>query len=422
MVSVAGEAWFNDAALKRVMALLNAEGGEARIAGGAVRNALMGLPISDIDIATTLRPFEVMERAEAAGMKTVPTGVEHGTVTLVVDGHAFEVTTLRTDVATDGRRAEVLFGTDWREDAARRDLTINALYADHEGHVIDLVDGVKDIENRTIRFIGAAEDRIREDYLRILRFFRFFAHYGAGRPDADALKAIARMKGGIAQLSAERIWQEMKKLLRAEDPGRALLWMRTTGVLMLVIPESEKWGIDEVPALINAEQTLGWKIDPLLRLAIMVPPDSVRLAAMAERLKMSKAEASFFDHWSKAPDIADGLTGTALDRMLYRHGAEGVLARLRLKFALVSAKVRGDVGTMAASACTAELLTRAEKWVKPTFPLTGEDAINLGVKPGPRIGALLGAVEDEWVERNFTQSREVLLSRLAELAGSRESS
>ncbi len=422
MVSVAGEAWFNDAALKRVMALLNTEGGEARIAGGAVRNALMGLPISDFDIATTLRPIEVMERAEAAGIKTVPTGIEHGTVTLVVDGHAFEVTTLRTDVATDGRRAEVVFGTDWSEDAARRDLTINALYADHKGDVIDLVDGVKDIETRTIRFIGAAEDRIREDYLRILRFFRFFAHYGAGRPDADALKAIARLKGGIEQLSAERVWQEMKKLLRAEDPARSLLWMRTTGVLTLVLPETEKWGIDEIPALINAERALGWKVDPLLRLAAMVPPDSVRLAAMAERLKMSRAEAAFFERWTKAPEIVDTLTGVALDRLLYRHGAEGVCTKLRLNFAVVSAKARGDVGTMAASARAAELLARAEKWTKPSFPLSGDDAKKLGVAPGPQIGALLGAVENEWIESNFCQSREVLLSRLAELAGSRERS
>ncbi|RYE62184.1 MAG: CCA tRNA nucleotidyltransferase, partial [Oxalobacteraceae bacterium] len=180
--SVAGEAWFNDAALQRLLALLNADGGEARVAGGAVRNALMGLAVADIDVATTLLPQDVVERAEAAGMKAVPTGIEHGTVTLVIDGTPFEVTTLRRDIETDGRHAKVSFGTDWQADAERRDLTINALYADASGAVVDLVGGLPDIESRTIRFIGDASQRIAEDHLRILRFFRFFAYYGSGRP------------------------------------------------------------------------------------------------------------------------------------------------------------------------------------------------------------------------------------------------
>ncbi|MCO6185432.1 CCA tRNA nucleotidyltransferase [Rhizobium sp. L1K21] len=411
MVSVAQEDWFNEPRLKRVMDLLNGDGGEARVAGGAVRNALMGLPISDVDIATTLLPQDVVARAEDAGLKAVPTGIEHGTVTLVVEGRGFEVTTLRRDVETFGRHAEVAFGTDWRQDAERRDLTMNALYADAEGQVIDLVDGIADVETRTVRFIGEAEDRIREDYLRILRFFRFFAHYGSGRPDASALKAIARTKEGISKLSAERVWQELKKLLAAEDPGRALLWMRTTGVLTLVLPESEKWGIDEVPALVDAGRAFGWKPDPLFRLAGMVPPDSARLSAMAERLRMSKAEAGFFERWAAAPEIADDLAGTALDRMLYRYGPDGILTRLRIKLAIARAKSGGDIDMTAKVARLSELVRRAENWSRPQFPISGADMIALGVTPGPQIGEILGKVEDAWVERNFSGDRDMLLER-----------
>jgi poly(A) polymerase len=271
MSNVAGEDWFLKPGLQRIFALLNADGGEARVVGGAVRNALMGMPVADIDMATTLPPQDVVERAQRAGIKAVPTGIEHGTVTLVLDGEGFEVTTLRRDVETDGRHAQVIFGTDWNEDAQRRDLTINALYADASGEVIDLVGGLADIETRNVRFIGDAGTRIAEDYLRVLRFFRFFAHYGSGRPDADGLRASARAKDKMSTLSAERVWSEMKKLLSATDPSRALLWMRQSGVLSQVLPETEKWGIDAIHGLVAAEQALGWTPDALVRLAAIVP-------------------------------------------------------------------------------------------------------------------------------------------------------
>ncbi|HCL64495.1 MAG TPA: CCA tRNA nucleotidyltransferase, partial [Rhizobium sp.] len=277
MTNLSSEPWFRDPALRRVLDLLNADGGEARVAGGAVRNSLMGIPVADIDIATTLEPQDVVERAAAAGIKAVPTGIDHGTVTLVTDGKGFEVTTLRRDIATDGRRATVAFGKDWQTDAERRDLTMNALYADAQGEVIDLVGGLADVEARTVRFIGDADERIAEDYLRILRFFRFFAHYGNGRPDTDGLKACARARSKLATLSAERIWAELKKLLSARDPGRALLWMRQSGVLSEILPETEKWGIDAIPGLVACEQALGWKPEPMLRLAAIVPKDAERL-------------------------------------------------------------------------------------------------------------------------------------------------
>ncbi|MGO6900642.1 CCA tRNA nucleotidyltransferase, partial [Rhizobium ruizarguesonis] len=273
MTGLADQAWFRDPALGRILTLLSADGGEGRVVGGAVRNSLMGLPVNDVDIATTLRPEAVMERAAAAGIKAVPTGLEHGTVTLVIDGKPFEVTTLRTDVETDGRHAKVAFSTDWKADAERRDLTINALYADAKGEVVDLVGGLADIKTRNIRFIGDAARRIAEDHLRILRFFRFFAYYGSGRPDAEGLKACSAARSKLTTLSAERVWSELRKLLGAGDPGRALLWMRQVAVLTEILPESERWGIDAIPSLITTEKALGWTPDPLLRLAAIVPPD-----------------------------------------------------------------------------------------------------------------------------------------------------
>lgn len=418
MVTVAHEDWFNAAELQTVLALLNDDGGETRIAGGAVRNSLVGLPTADVDLATSLKPEAVMARAQAAGLKAIPTGIEHGTVTLVVNGRPFEVTTLRRDVTTDGRHAEVAFTDDWQEDASRRDLTINGLYADAKGEVIDLVDGLADIETRTVRFIGDAETRIREDYLRILRYFRFFAFYGSGRPDAAALRAMVREKDGLKRLSAERVWSEMKKLLSAEDPGRALLWMRTTGILTMVLPESEKWGIDEIPGLIAAERAFGWAPDPLLRLAAMVPPDPERLAAMAERLRLSNQETAFFADWAAAPAIPGTLAATAFRRMLYRSGKTGIVVRLRLALSIARQKAETDANLLAEVGRLKGLLEMAETWARPAFPLNGSDVLALGVEPGPRVGTLLKGIEDRWVDEDFAADRETLLARLAEVVRS----
>ncbi|MFP5076736.1 CCA tRNA nucleotidyltransferase [Rhizobium sp. YIM 134829] len=410
--SVSGQPWFEAPALRRIFALLNAEGGEVRVVGGAVRNALMGRDVTEVDLATTLRPEEVVARAEAVGIKTVPTGIAHGTVTLVIEGEPFEVTTLRRDVSTNGRHAEVAFGTDWQVDAQRRDLTINALYADAEGTVIDLVDGMKDLERHVVRFIGEASERVAEDYLRILRFFRFFAWYGEGRPDADGLRASARAKDKLSTLSAERIWSELRKLLSAEDPTRALLWMRQAGVLTAVLPESEKWGIDTIPGLIAAERAYGWNPDPLLRLAAIVPPDPERLAAMAKRLRLSKAEAAFFQAWAASKPIADRLAETALDRQLYVEGAVGVMARLQLSIANLLPRAEGEADGLEKLAHLQRLLTRAKVWTKPRFPLTGADVVLAGVPSGPQVGAKLAMLEAHWLAGNFREDRTALLDRL----------
>ncbi|WP_296102387.1 CCA tRNA nucleotidyltransferase [uncultured Agrobacterium sp.] len=412
MSGIAGQSWFSKPGLQRIFSLLNADGGEVRVVGGAVRNALMGLPVGDIDMATTLPPQDVVERAKEAGIKAVPTGIDHGTVTLVVDGEGYEVTTLRRDVTTDGRHAEVAFGTDWKEDAERRDLTINALYADASGKVIDMIGGLADIETKTIRFIGDAATRIAEDHLRILRFFRFFAYYGSGRPDADGLRASARAKDKLSTLSAERVWSEMKKLLSADDPSRALLWMRQAGVLAQILPETEKWGIDAIHGLIAAEQALGWKPDPMLRLASIIPPDAERVAALASRLRMSKNEAARLDQWAKAPAVDPSLAETALDRLLYRQGVEGVKARLKLALASARADVSGADASMQKIARLSTLLTRAEKFSKPAFPLSGADVLAAGLPAGPQVGEILGELEATWIDGNFALDREALLSRL----------
>ena len=415
MTNLSNETWFTDPALQRLFALLNADGGEARVAGGAVRNSLMGLPVADIDLATTLPPETVMERAKAAGIKAVPTGVDHGTVTLVLDGKGFEVTTLRRDLETDGRRAKVAFGEDWQEDAERRDLTINALYVGADGEVIDLIGGLPDIETKRVRFIGDADTRIAEDYLRILRFFRFFAHYGGGRPDPAGLKACSRAKDKLATLSAERVWAETKKLLAASDPGRALLWMRQSGVLGAILPETEKWGIDAIPALVAAEQALGWEPEPMLRLAAIVPKDAERLAGLAHRLRLSNAEAAFLDRFARAPRPNGEVTDAAFDRELYRLGKDGVIASLKIDLAQARAQAGVDPKAMTKTGRLSALLARAEKFERPVFPLSGADVLAAGLAPGPKVGEALKGLEETWIGSNFSFDRAKLLARLDDL-------
>ena len=411
-VSIADRAdWLAEPGLQKLLATLSQDGEEARVAGGAVRNALLGQPVSDIDVATTTVPEETARRAEQCGFRVVPTGAEHGTMTVMVAGRPVEVTTLRADVETDGRHAVVRFGRDWRQDAERRDFTINGLYATADGRVIDLIGGLSDLERKAIRFIGDPEQRIREDYLRILRFFRFFAQYGSGRPDAEGLKACARLKEGIERLSAERVWAELKKLLGADDPSRALLWMRQAGVLTKVLPESEKWGIDAVHGLVAAERDLGWEPDALLRLEAIVPPDVARMAAMAERLKLSKAEAQRLADWAFAPtpqaDAGDG----ELARMLYRASGRGVEDRLALALAAARAKGASDDGALVAAAGFDRQLAYARGWERPVMPVGGEDLKTLGLEPGPAMGKELKRLEEEWIASGFALDREALIAK-----------
>lgn len=413
-VSIAGRAdWLGEKHLQRLLAVLADGGGTARVAGGAVRNTLIGQPVADIDIATTCLPQETIRRAEAAGFKAVPTGIEHGTVTVIAGGTPYEITTLRADIETDGRRAKVSFGRDWKADAERRDFTINALYAEADGTVIDLVGGVADIEARRLRFIGDPEARIREDFLRILRFFRFFAWYGDGRPDAEGLKACARLKEGLGQLSAERVWSELKKLLSAPDPSRALLWMRQASVLTSVLPESEKWGIDAIHGLARSGKELGWKPDPLLRLEAIVPPDAARMKVLAERLKFSTSEADRLRHWALTAAVEPKTTEGELAKKLYLGDRQGFVDRLRLSLASARARAVEDNDALLEAGGFSRLLAFAAKWEKPVFPLKGADLTKLGASPGPKLGAILKNLEREWIEAGFAPDRGALLERAA---------
>lgn len=408
--------WLSRPALQSLLAALSEGGEEARVAGGAVRNALLGGAVTDVDIATTTLPEETARRAAALGFKAVPTGIAHGTLTVVARGVPYEVTTLRADVETDGRRAKVVFGRDWAADAARRDFTINALYATADGAIVDLVGGMEDIKARRIRFIGDAETRILEDFLRILRFFRFFAWYGHGRPDAEGLKACARLKQGLANLSAERVWSEMKKLLSAPDSSRALLWMRQAGVLSAVLPESEKWGIDAIHGLAKAERDLGWPADAMLRLEAMLPPDAERMEALSVRLRMSNGEAARLCKWAASLSPPAGMSERAFREALYRGEAGGLRDRLRLALSGARSRAEEDDKALVEAGGFSRLLRLAEHWEKPAFPLKGADLLATGIPKGRQVGEMLKRLESEWISSDFQMGRDALLERAAQIA------
>lgn len=404
--------WLKSPPLRALFDALNRDGGEARVVGGAVRNSLLGTKVSDVDLATTHLPQDTMRLVKDAGFKPVPTGIEHGTVTVVVQGRPFEVTTLRTDIETNGRHAKVVFGTDWQKDAERRDFTINALYAKADGTIVDHVGGLADIETRTLRFIGDAEARIREDYLRILRFFRFFAWYGSGRPEADGLRASARLKDGLNQLSAERVWVELKKLLSASDPSRALLWMRQSGVLSVILPESEKWGIDAIHSLVRTEQELDWPTDALLRLESMVPPDAARVSEMGKRLKMSNAERARLEAWARQDVVKSELSEYALKKLLYRSSKQAVLDRVMLGYAAARGEAAMNDEAMIKVGAFSRLLETAQNYEAPLFPVTGADLLTMGIEKGPKLGKILKELEAIWIESNFSLDKEELLAKI----------
>jgi len=405
--TVAGATWLDAPATRAVFAALDGEGGRTRAVGGIVRDTLLGIEPPDIDMATEFPPEEVTARAEAAGIAAHPTGFEFGTVTLVHSGIPIEVTTLRSDIETDGRHAVVRFGTDWTEDAARRDFTINAIYAFADGTIFDPLGGVADCAARTVRFIGRPADRIAEDYLRILRFFRFFAVYGSGRPDPEGLKACARLKDGLKRLSAERVWAELKKLLGADDPSRALLWMRTASVLSEVLPESAKWGIDAVHPLIAADEAQGRAPDALLRLMAIIPPRAERVASVAERLRLANAERERLARWA-ASETPDAETDEGrFAELLYRGEAGGIADRLRL--AASAARAAGETDK---AGKFDRLIAAAETYRRPRFPIRGKDLVARGYAPGPELGHRLEELEEVWIESGFALGREELLARI----------
>ncbi|MEM9276979.1 MAG: CCA tRNA nucleotidyltransferase [Pseudomonadota bacterium] len=398
------EDWLQEASLQKLFDILTADGGETMVAGGAVRNALMGEPVADVDLCTTLLPQEVTARLERAGEKAVPTGIDHGTITAIIDQVPYEVTTLREDIETDGRHAVVKFGTDWIADAGRRDLTINALYCDREGQIYDFVDGYKDVGEKHVRFIGDAGERIKEDSLRILRFFRFFAWYGGGRPDAEGLKACNAHKKLLGGLSVERVWMELKKLLAAPDPGRALLWMRTTGILGGLLPETVKWGIDAIPGLVRLEQEERWQADAMLRLMAMIRPDLENVQGLAKRLALSNTERERLVDWAKSAPPKPQTEKSELEKLLYRGSQQGMLDAMKLE--VVHLRNRDDEGGADAMLV---LVNHATEWRKPEFPVKGQDLLDTGFEAGPKMGKKLAELEEKWLESGFELGKGELL-------------
>ncbi|MCQ0989672.1 CCA tRNA nucleotidyltransferase [Jiella marina] len=402
--------WLKNPALQQLLQALGQDGDEARVVGGAVRNTLMGRPVTDMDIATTTLPEETIRRVEAIGLKAVPTGIEHGTITVVSAGQPYEVTTLRRDIETDGRHAVVTFGRDWQADAERRDFTINALYVSADGEILDLVGGVGDIEAGNLRFIGDAETRILEDRLRILRFFRFFAWYGRGRPDAEGLRAATRMKDGLERLSVERVWAELKKLLAAPDPSRALLWMRQTGVLTKVLPESERWGIDHIHGLVEAERHRGWEADSLLRLMAIIPPDPARITEMARHLKLSNQDRDRLVAFATAEEPKPAESDKDFRTRLYFGDRQAIIDRLRLAIARTQAKAAQDAALLGDMAHLVRQLETAGSFEVPSFPLGGDDLQEAGIAKGPELGRELDRLKRLWAESGFAMDRQALLA------------
>jgi poly(A) polymerase len=391
-------AWLREGALARLLDVLGRDGEEARVVGGAVRNALLGEPISEFDIATTAVPQEVIRRATAAGFRPVPTGIEHGTITVVIGRRPFEVTTLREAVETCGRHASVRFGRDWRADAQRRDFTMNALSAGADGVVFDYVGGLADLNARRVRFIGDANKRIAEDYLRILRFFRFHAAYGHGLPDAAGLAACIAARAGLGQLSRERVRMELLKLLLARHATPALAAMAESGLLVPVLG-----GVPDLAGFQNmakVETAAGVQADPVQRLGAL----GARIAEDAERLwqrlRLSNVEherlASMAESWWRiSPTDEKGARA-----LLYRLGPERFVDRVLLAWARSPATAHDPAWRA--------LAALPEHWTAPVFPLKAADFIKRGVPQGPALGAALHEAEAAWIAADFPADREAI--------------
>ncbi|EZP83408.1 Poly(A) polymerase [Novosphingobium resinovorum] len=353
--------------------------GNARYVGGAVRDTLLDLPVKDIDMATVLLPEAVIERLDAAGIRNVPTGIEHGTVTAVLPQGPVEITTLRHDVSTDGRRATVAFAEDWREDAARRDFTINALYADPQGGEIhDWFDGLADLSARHVRFIGDARQRIREDHLRILRYFRFQARFGSSPADTEAEAACSELAATLKGLSRERVGMETMNLLGLPDPAPTVQRMRELGVLEVILPEADP---DALAVLVAAERMQGIAPEAIRRLAALLPPQPTLAEQVAARFRLSAAQ-------KKRLALAAAREGSPGEprALAYRLGRDRALDRLLIAGA--------DVSTLAG-------------WEIPTMPLKGGQIVARGVGAGPDVARILRRVEDRWIAEGFPQGERV---------------
>jgi poly(A) polymerase len=390
-----GAAWLDHGEVARLLALLDRDGEQARVVGGAVRNALLQLPVDEIDVATTAVPEEVVRRVASAGWKAIPTGIEHGTITVVIDSKPFEVTTLRRDAETYGRKAKVVFGRDWAADAERRDFTINALSAAADGTVYDYVGGVADIATRRVRFIGDPRQRIAEDYLRILRFFRFHAWYGTGAPDGAGLHACIGARAGLEMLSRERVRMELLKLMLAPHVTPTLVVMAEAGLLGAVLG-----GVPLLASfenMVKVEAATGVEADAVRRLgalSVSVKEDGERLA---QRLRLSNAESerliALERWWRVSPAGGD----QAAHALLYHFGPQSFADRVLLAWS------RSAAG--AADGAWRELASLPQRWTVPAFPLKSADFSRRGIAAGPALGAAMRAAKEAWIDADFPEDR-----------------
>ncbi len=404
---LSGTEWLTRPATRAVFAALAAGGAEARAVGGAVRNALMDTPVKDVDIATTALPEDVMRLATEAGLHAVPTGLEHGTVTIVAQHIPFEVTTLRRDIETFGRHARVTFTTDWTEDARRRDFTMNALYCSADGTVHDPLGGYTDLKARHVRFIGDAHARIREDYLRTLRFFRFLAEYGeASNPDPDGLAAAIAEKDGLSGLSGERIRAELLLLLAAPGAVAAVHAMHSAGLIEPLL--GAPGNVEHLASLAAIETALAQPPDPVLRLAALTLDGKRKPADLQQRLRLSAAETTRLAHAATKDGAFDPQAGEAAAKeFVYRHGPQSF--RDGVSMAWVRS---GDVAEVGA---WAKHLSLTDRWQAPELPVRGADVLARGVKPGPDVGRVIAAFEAWWIAEGYPSDAKKIADKLDEL-------
>ncbi len=399
MESLPPQPWMTAPATSAVIAALSAGGSEVRFVGGCVRDAILGrAPGGDIDIATSDSPERVIQLLEAAGLKAVPTGIDHGTVTAIAQHRPFEITTLRRDVETDGRRAKVAFTDDWTADAARRDFTFNALSCSPAGQLYDPFGGVADLMARRVRFVGKASDRIREDVLRLLRFFRFYAHFGAPPPDGEAIAAAEALAPLLPTLSGERIAAETLKLLTADDPAAVMYLMQKHRVLIHFLPEAER--LDRLASLVEIERSLGLAPDAPRRLAASLANENAA-RAVAQRLRFSNALRERIANALTEPLPWPHLSGQQRRALRYGLSAEGYRDRCLIAWA---EKGGPEIEWR-------DVLAVAD-WVPRVFPLKAQDALDHGASAGPALGQLMAELEQWWIDHDFAAGRNACVAEL----------
>lgn len=410
------QSWMSADAAKQVIAALTAKGADVRFVGGCVRDAVLKRSIKDIDIGTPDPPETVIALLENSGIRVIPTGIDHGTVTALTGDMQFEITTLRLDLATDGRRAKVAYTDDWIADAARRDFTINALSCTPDGDIYDPFGGLADLGQGLVRFVGVPRERIEEDYLRLLRFFRFYAEFGRPPPDAESLAACRQYAPQLSCLSAERIRSELFRILLAPNAADTIALMRGEKVLEHVVPFADDIGRLRLISWLGstALRIDGVSPDPLRRLAALLVTDANGAARVAERLRLSNRERDRLVAMCRpGADVTPTMTQRALRAVLYREGAE--LTRDWLLTAWASEMAVGARRESARTQAWIGLLETVESWRRPEFPLSGRDITELGIAEGPQVGELLADVEDWWIDGDFTADAAACRDRLAAL-------